>query len=99
MRYRYSNTLVYNTFPWPSPSPKLRRRIEQSAQAVLTAREAHPSNTFADLYDDSLMPADLRLAHELNDAAVCAAYGWPEDISENDIVTELFRLYHELSGK
>ena len=99
MSYRYSNTLVYNTFPWPSPSPKLRRRIEQSAQAILTAREAHPSNTFADLYDDSLMPADLRLAHALNYAAVCAAYGWPEDISENDIVTQLFRLYHELSGK
>ena len=95
--YSYSNTLVYNTFPWPSPSPKLRRRIEQSAQAVLTAREAHPGSSFADLYDDSSMPADLRKAHQQNDAAVCRAYGWSASISENEIVNALFRLYHELT--
>lgn len=99
MRYRYSGTIVYNTFPWPSPSPKQRERIHSTAQAILDARAQHPSVSFAGLYDDSLMPPDLRKAHALNDAAVCAAYGWPSDISENDIVTRLFRLYHELAPK
>ena len=97
--YSYTNTIVYNTFAWPNPSPKIRERIEHTAQAVLDARTLYAGTSFAGLYDDSLMPSDLRLAHERNDAAVCAAYGWPEDISENEIVRRLFVLYHELSGK
>ena len=97
--YRYSNILVYNTFAWPSPTPRQRKRIEQTAQAILDARAQYPATSFAGLYNDSLMPPDLRKAHALNDAAVCAAYGWPSDISENDIVTRLFRLYHELAPK
>ena len=99
MRYRYSNILVYNTFAWPSPSPKQRARIEGTAQAILDARANHPGTSFAGLYDDSLMPEDLRRAHEKNDAAVCGAYGWDKDISEDEIVRRLFVLYHELSGK
>ena len=96
MRYRYSNMLVYNTFAWPSPSPKQRARIEGTAQAILDARANHPGTSFAGLYDDSLMPEDLRRAHEKNDAAVCSAYGWDKDISEDEIVRRLFVLYHEL---
>ena len=99
MRYSYSNTIVYNTFAWPEPSAKQRERIEQTAQGILSARAAHPGNSFADLYDDTLMPEDLRRAHERNDAAVCGAYGWDEEIEEEEIVRRLFVLYHGLSGK
>ena len=97
--YSYSNTIVYNTFAWPEPSAKQRERIEQTAQGILSARAGHPGNSFADLYDDTLMPEDLRRAHERNDAAVCGAYGWDEEIEEEEIVRRLFVLYHGLSGK
>ncbi len=94
--YSYSNEVVYNTFAWPSPTESQRKKIEESAQGILDARSLYPSASFAGLYDDSLMPVELRRAHERNDKAVCQAYGWDENISEGDIVRELFGLYHEL---
>ncbi len=96
MRYRYSGEMVYNTFAWPSPSESQRAKIESTAQEILDARSLYPSSSFAGLYDDSLMPVELRRAHERNDRAVCRAYGWDENISEGDIVRKLFGLYHEL---
>ncbi|MBQ8691512.1 MAG: class I SAM-dependent DNA methyltransferase [Synergistaceae bacterium] len=97
--YSYSNTIVYNNFPWPSPSDKQRVKIEQSAQKILDARALYPNSSLADLYDDLLMPAELRKAHKLNDIAVCEAYGFDKNISEADIVAKLMRLYQELSIK
>ena len=97
--YSYSNEVVYNTFAWPSPTESQRKKIEESAQGILDARGLYSSASFAGLYDDSLMPVELRRAHEKNDRAVCRAYGWDENISEEDIVRELFGLYHELTGK
>ena len=97
--YRYSSDLVYNTFAWPSPTESQRTKIEESAQNILDARGIYPSASFAGLYDDTLMPPELRRAHERNDRAVCCAYGWNENISEEDIVRKLFGLYHELTGK
>ncbi len=99
MRYRYANTIVYNTFAWPSPTESQRAKIESTAQEILDARSLYPSSSFAGLYDDSLMPVELRRAHERNDRAVCRAYGWDENISEEDIVSKLFGLYHMLTGK
>ena len=95
--YRYSSELVYNTFVWPSPRPKQRERIEQTAQAILDARAKFPDSSFASLYDDSFMPEELRRAHERNDAAVCQAYGWPVKMSDDEIAAALFRLYHQLA--
>ena len=94
--YSYSNTIVYNNFPWPSPSDKQRDKIEQSAQKILDARALYPNSSLADLYDDLLMPPELRKAHKLNDIAVCEAYVFDKDISENEIVARLMRLYQEL---
>ena len=94
--YSYSNTIVYNNFPWPSPSAKQRDKIEQAAQKTLGARALYPNSSLADLYNDTLMPDKLRKAHKLNDAAVCEAYGFDKDISEDDIVAKLMRMYQEL---
>ncbi|MBQ7544080.1 MAG: hypothetical protein IJT02_03965 [Synergistaceae bacterium] len=91
--YRYSSTIVYNTFIWPMSSPLQTRKIELTGQAILDARAKHPECTFADLYDEVSMPQDLRRAHQENDAAVIEAYGWPKGISEEDIAAELFTLY------
>ena len=72
--YRYSKDVVYNNFPWPSPTDSQRAAIEQSAQKILDVRAKYPQSTLADLYDELTMPADLRKAHRANDKAVAAAY-------------------------
>lgn len=96
-RYRYSKDVVYNNFPWPS-GVRLVQRIEQTAQAILDARAAQPSATLAQLYDPVLMPPALRHAHRDNDRAVLAAYGWPADMEERDVVGRLFQLYRQKVG-
>lgn len=75
--FRYSVHIVYNNFPWPSPTPAQRAAIERAAQRILDARRAHPGATLADLYDPAAMPPDLLAAHQANDRAVDAAYGPP----------------------
>ena len=59
-RYSYSNTVVYNTFPWPQVSPAQRQTIENLASNILMTREFYPDMTLADLYDPDTMPEDLR---------------------------------------
>ena len=71
--YSYSNTVVYNTLVWPSPTPKQRAKIEATAQEILDARKLYTDSPFAAMYDEALMPPELRRAHERNDRAVCRA--------------------------
>ena len=94
--YRYSNDIVYNNFPWPKPTEKQKAKIEQTAQAILDVRAKYPESSLADLYDERAMPADLRKAHQANDKAVMAAYGFDLKMTENEVVAELFRMYKEL---
>ena len=54
--YRYSKDIVYNNFPWPTPTDKQRSMIEQTAQAILDARALYPDASLADLYDETTMP-------------------------------------------
>ena len=133
MRYRYSNTIVYNNFPWPSSevaccdsqnafaegnrtssSPhhehsvgsrrgpyimteEQKARIEATAQAILDARAKYPDSSLADLYDEVTMPPELRRAHQENDRAVMAAYGFSTKMTESECVAELFKLYQSLT--
>ncbi len=99
MRYSYSNTIVYNNFPWPQVTEAQRIKIEQTAQGILDARALYPDSSFADLYDDLTMPYELLKAHRANDAAVLEAYGFPKDATESDIVARLFKMYQELTQK
>lgn len=96
--YSYSNTIVYNNFPWPTPSEQQREAIESSARAVLKARSEFPTSTLAALYDPSLMPPSLRKAHEALDRAVDAAYGKRTFKSEADRVAFLFERYQALTS-
>ena len=98
MRYRYSGGVVYNNFPWATPTDKQRERIEACAQAVLDARAKYPESTLADLYDPNTMPDDLRKAHRDLDSAVDAAYG-RKFADDSDRVTHLFTLYQKLTKK
>ncbi len=96
--YRYSNTMVYNTFPWPTPTDEQRAAIEKTAQAILDARALYPDCSLADLYDELTMPPELRKAHQANDKAVMQAYGfWGKLNSESACVAELMKMYRELT--
>ena len=96
--YRYSKDVVYNNFPWPTPTDEQRARIEQTAQAILDARELYPDCSLADLYDEATMPPELRKAHQQNDKAVMQAYGfWGKLNSESACVAELMRMYQGLT--
>ena len=96
--YRYSNTIVYNNFPWPNPTDEQKTKIEQTAQAILDARALYPDSSLADLYDELTMPVELRKAHQDNDRAVMQAYGFDvKTMTESQCVAELFKLYQELT--
>ena len=98
--YSYSNTIVYNNFPWPTPTPAQKERIEKTAQAILDARALYPESSLADLYDELTMPVELRKAHRANDKAVMEAYGfWGKLNSEAACVAELMKLYKALTEK
>ena len=99
LRYRYSSAVVYNNFPWPILSEANKKRIKETAQSIIDARALYPSDSLAVLYDESLMPPELRKAHRANDAAVLDAYGFPKDATESDIVARLFKMYQELTVK
>jgi len=100
MRYRYSNTMVYNTFPWPNSTDEQRKKIEKTAQAVLDARALYPDCSLADLYDELTMPVELRKAHQENDKAVMEAYGFDwRKMTESECVSELMKMYQKLIEK
>ena len=95
--YRYSKDVVYNNFPWPTPTDAQRATIEQTAQAILDARALYPDASFADLYDETTMPPELRKAHQNNDRAVMQAYGFSvKDMTESQCVAELMKMYQKL---
>ncbi|MBQ7159744.1 MAG: methylase [Treponema sp.] len=99
MRYSYSNTIVYNNFPWCNPTDAQKAKIEQTAQAILDARGFFPDASLADLYDENAMPPELRKAHKENDKAVMQAYGFDLKMSESECVTKLFELYEQMTNK
>ena len=96
--YRYSNDIVYNNFPIPTVTDEQKARIEQTAQAILDARAKYPDCSLADLYDEVTMPPELRRAHQENDRAVMAAYGFSTKMTESECVAELFKMYQVLTN-
>ena len=97
--YRYSNTIVYNNFPWPSPSDEQKTKIEQTAQGILDARALYPDSSLADLYDELTMPLELRRAHQANDRAVMTAYGFSLKMKESECTAALMNLYQKLTAR
>ena len=98
--YSYSNTVVYNNFPWPTPTDAQKAKIEKTAQGILDARAKYPDSSLADLYDEVLMPPELRKAHQANDRAVMEAYGfWGKLNTESECVAQLMKMYQKLVDK
>ena len=97
MRYRYSKDIVYNNFPWPTPTEEQKAKIERTARAILDARTLYPDCSLADLYDETVMPPELRTAHQNNDRAVMQAYGFDvKSMTESSCVAALMKLYVRL---
>jgi len=96
--YQYSNSIVYNNFPWPENlTDKQQQSIEEAAQAVLDARAKYPASSLADLYNPLTMPPELVKAHHKLDSAVDAAYSKKKFSGDSDRVAFLFELYQQLA--
>jgi len=90
--YRYAKDLVYNTFIWPTVSDEEKKKIESCADEVLKARNNHSDSTLADLYNPSLMPADLVKAHENLNKQVRKVYGLT-NANDDEVLSKLLKMY------
>lgn len=96
--YSYSNTIVYNNFPWCEPTDKHHAAIEAAAQGILDARALYPESSLADLYDPTAMPPELTKAHATLDKAVDAAYQYKGGKDDAARVAFLFERYQQLTS-
>jgi hypothetical protein len=97
--YRYAPSVYYN-FPMPNPNDEQRKKIEDSANAIIEARKLYPDKTLADMYGNQMyLYPELLKAHQQNDRAVMEAYGFPvkSTFTENDCVGKLMELYQKLT--
>lgn len=97
-RYRYSNTLGWNTFPVPLLTEQNKLDLTRCAEAILLAREAHFPATIADLYDPATMPANLRAAHEHNDEVLERIYIGRRFKNDTERLEKLFELYTKMTA-
>jgi len=96
-RYRYSNTLGWNTFPVPQLTDKNKADLTRCAEDILLAREAHFPATIADLYDPENMPSDLRAAHDRNDEVLERIYIGRRFKNDTERLEKLFELYTKMT--
>lgn len=95
-RYRYSNTLGWNTFPVPTLTEKNKADLTRCAEDILLAREAHFPATIADLYDQETMPENLREAHERNDEVLERIYIGRRFKHDTERLEKLFEMYTKM---
>jgi hypothetical protein len=98
-RYRYSNTLGWNTFPVPTLTDQNKMDLTRCAEDILLAREAHFPATIAELYDPETMPADLREAHERNDETLERIYIGRRFKNDTERLEKLFELYTQMIAR
>lgn len=99
MRFLYSNTLGWNTFPLPLLTEQNKNDLTYCAESILLAREANFPATIADLYDPETMPDNLRLAHERNDEVLERIYIGRRFKNDTERLEKLFELYTKMIAK
>lgn len=97
-RYRFTNTVVWNTFPVPLLTEQNKTDLTSCAEAILLAREAHFPATIADLYDPDNMPENLRRAHERNDEVLERIYIGRRFKNDTERLEKLFELYTKMTA-
>lgn len=97
--FRYSSSICYNSFPFPTISEEKKKQIEAAAENVLVTRAFYPEKTLAELYDPDKMPEDLKEAHAVLDDIVESCYpGYPFANDEARLEC-LFKLYEKMTNK
>jgi hypothetical protein len=97
MRFSYSNTLGWNTFPVPTLTDQNKADLTRCAEDILLAREAHFPATIADLYDPETMPENLRQAHDRNDEVLERIYIGRRFKNDTERLEKLFELYTKMT--
>jgi hypothetical protein len=98
LRFSYSNTLGWNTFPVPPLTEQNKADLTRCAENILLAREAHYPATIADLYDPETMPDNLRRAHDANDALLESIYIGRRFKNDTERLEKLFELYTKMTA-
>ena len=93
---RYTSSICYNTFPFPTISEKQKENITKSVFRIIDEREKHPEKTMAQLYDPDKMPDGLREAHRENDLIIEQCYRDKPFKSDEERLEFLFKLYEEM---
>ena len=109
----YTPTTCFETFPFPEPTDEQRVAIATAAEELNQLREnwrnpvdmfGNPAlnadqlrrRTLTNLYNE--YPTWLANAHAVLDAAVAAAYGWPADLADGEVLERLLELNLERAG-
>ena len=95
--FGYSKQIIYNNFPFPEVEAEMREKITKSAEKILEVRAKYFGASLADLYDENLMPKDLRDAHRKNDENILCAYGF-KNLSDAEILSALITLHKNLTS-
>lgn len=95
-RFRYSNTMGWNTFPVPLLTEQNKADLTACAENILLAREAHFPATIADLYEPEKMPENLRRAHEQNDEVLERIFIGRRFKNDTERLEKLFDLYTKM---
>ena len=98
-RYRYSEQIVYNNFPWPTVNEKAAEKVATLAQTILAVRDRYPNTTYKVLYNKQTMPDELQAAHTELDKYVKKIYGLSAGASEQECMIALYRRYRQLTGQ
>ena len=97
MRFSYSNTLGWNTFPIPEFTEKNKADLTACAENILLSREAHFPASIADLYEAGSMPDDLREAHERNNEVLERIYIGRRFKNDTERLEKLFDMYSTMA--
>lgn len=98
-RIRYSNTLCYNTFPFPKLTTAEKEELEQLAQNILNIRDENFDLTLGEMYNPKTIPDELREAHHQLDLAVEQIYRSEPFTSDEERLEHLFKLYTKMTKK
>ena len=96
--FRYSNTLVYNTFPMPALTQAQLQSLEDATWNLISARDAHPGKTLAWLYSIKTMPDKLKEAHQANDEVLEKIYAGRSFRNDAERMEFLLKLYADMAS-
>lgn len=97
--YRYSNTLVWNTFPLTELTEEQKQQLNRTGQKILNARHFHPNLTLGDMYNPENMGPELLAAHQENDRVLEKIFRDKPFKDDDDRLAHLFERYAAMTNK